>query len=288
MAHENPDFGERSFVTRDGLRLFYRDYAASTPGGVTALCLHGLTRNSKDFEDLAPRLARSRRVLALDVRGRGRSERDPRAARYLPSTYAQDVLELLEAARVERVAVIGTSMGGILALLLATLRPTVIAGVVLNDIGPVVDPAGIARIAGYVGKSADVESWDAAAEAMGALNASFFPEFGRPDWLRFARRTYRQDPDGKLRPDYDPAIAEATRSGGAVPPDLWSLWTGLEAIPTLAIRGALSDILSEDTLAEMARRKPDLDVLRVANRGHAPTLDEPECVAAIERFLSRI
>lgn len=281
-------YAERSFTSRDGLRLYYRDYAGPTRSGVTALCLHGLTRNSRDFEDLAPRLARSRRVLALDVRGRGRSERDSKPERYVPTVYAQDVLELLDASRVERVALIGTSMGGILSLLLAALRPAAIAGVVLNDIGPVVDPAGIARIAGYVGKGGPVSSWDEAAEAVKAINVAAFPGLEHAGWLRFARRTYREGPNGVLLPDYDPAIGEATRSGGAVPADLWALWTGLATIPTLAIRGALSDILSESTLAEMARRKPDLHVLRVADRGHAPTLDEPECVAAIERFLLRI
>jgi pimeloyl-ACP methyl ester carboxylesterase len=288
MAETQRAYTERSFTCRDGLRLCYRDYAGPTPGGVTALCLHGLTRNSRDFEDLAAALSRSRRVLALDVRGRGRSDRDPKPERYVPTTYVQDALELLEAAGVERVAVIGTSMGGLMALLLAALRPASIAGVVLNDIGPVVDPKGIARIAGYVGKSGEVASWDAAAEAVKSINAAAFPDLVHADWLRIARRTYREQANGTLLPDYDPAIGEATRSGGAVPPDLWMLWTGLAAIPTLAIRGVLSDILSEETLVEMARRKPDLDVLRVENRGHAPTLDEPECVAAIERFLSRI
>ena len=288
MAEAQRAYAERSFTCRDGLRLYYRDYAGPADSGVTALCLHGLTRNSRDFEDLAPILSRARRVLALDVRGRGRSARDPKPERYVPIVYAQDVLELLDEARVERVAVIGTSMGGILALLLAALRPEAIAGVVLNDIGPVVDPAGIARIAGYVGKSGEVTSWDAAAEAVKALNSAFFPDLEHADWLRFARRMYREGSDGKLVPDYDPAIGLATRSGGAVPGDLWALWTGLAAIPTLAIRGALSDILSESTLAEMARRKSGLELLRVANRGHAPTLDEPECVAAIEAFLSRI
>ena len=288
MADGDSESGERYFTSRDGLRLFYRDYAGPTPAGVTALCLHGLTRNSRDFEDLAPRLARSRRVLSLDVRGRGRSACDPQASRYVPPTYAQDVLELLDVAGVERVVVIGTSMGGILALLLAALRPAAISGVVLNDVGPVVDPVGLARIAGYVGKSSEVASWEAAARAVQALNTAVFPKFGRADWLRFARRTYREDPDGKLRPEYDPAIAEAARAGGAVPPDLWERFSALAAIPTLAIRGELSDILSEPTLAEMARRKPDLEILRVAQTGHAPTLDEPECVAAIEDFLLRI
>jgi pimeloyl-ACP methyl ester carboxylesterase len=288
MGQPTPAFAERTFTCRDGLRLYYRDYPGPTRSGVTALCLHGLTRNSKDFEELAPRLARTRRVLALDVRGRGRSERDPQAVRYLPPVYAQDAIELLAAAGESRVAVIGTSMGGLLALLLAVARPDAIAGVVLNDIGPVVDPKGIARIAGYVGKGADVRSWEAAADAMKALNAPFFPEFGPADWLRFARRTYREESDGTLRPDYDPAIAEATRTGSAVPADLWGLYAALAKIPTLAIRGELSDILSDETLDEMARRKPDLEVLRVARRGHAPTLDEPECVAAIEKFLLRI
>src|SRR5262245_57711556 len=131
-----PGFRERTYTSRDGLALYYRDYAGPTPGGVAALCLHGLTRNSRDFEELAPRLARSRRVLCADVRGRGRSARDPEPGRYLPATYAADVLELLAHAGEARVAVIGTSMGGILALLLAALRPEAIAAVVLNDVGP--------------------------------------------------------------------------------------------------------------------------------------------------------
>jgi pimeloyl-ACP methyl ester carboxylesterase len=283
-----PAFDERTFTSRDGLALSYRDYAGPTPAGVTALCLHGLTRNSRDFEGLAPRLARARRVLCADVRGRGRSARDPDAARYVPATYAADVLELLAHAGEARVAVVGTSMGGILALLLGTLRPDALAGVVLNDVGPVIDPAGLARIAGYVGRPVEVSSWDAAAEAVRALNAPFFPEYGDADWLRFAERTFRVCDDGKLRPDYDPAIALATSAGGAVPADLWSFFAALSAVPTLAIRGALSDILSEATLAQMCARKPDLQVLRVANRGHAPTLDEPECAAAIESFLARL
>jgi pimeloyl-ACP methyl ester carboxylesterase len=227
-------------------------------------------------------------VLCADVRGRGRSARDPEPTRYVPATYAADVLELLAHAGESRVAIVGTSMGGILALLLAVLRPAKLAGVVLNDVGPVVDLAGIARIQGYVGKASEAPSWDAAAEAVRALNAPFFPEFTHEDWLRFARRTFRACEDGLLRPDYDPAIAAATRSGGAVPADLWSFFAALASIPTLAIRGELSDILSEDTLREMAARKPDLETLRVARRGHAPTLDEPECVSAIERFLKKL
>jgi pimeloyl-ACP methyl ester carboxylesterase len=281
-------FVERSFTSRDGLALYYRDYPGPEHAGVTVLCLHGLTRNSRDFEELAPRLAGARRVLCADVRGRGRSARDPEPTRYVPATYAADVLELLAHAGESRVAIVGTSMGGILALLLAVLRPAKLAGVVLNDVGPVVDPAGIARIQGYVGKASEAPSWDAAAEAVRALNAPFFPEFTHEDWLRFARRTFRACEDGLLRPDYDPAIAAATRSGGAVPADLWSFFAALASIPTLAIRGELSDILSEDTLREMAARKPDLETLRVARRGHAPTLDEPECVSAIERFLKKL
>jgi pimeloyl-ACP methyl ester carboxylesterase len=282
------DFLERGFTSRDGLALYYRDYPGPEHAGVTVLCLHGLTRNSRDFEGLAPQLAGARRVLCADVRGRGRSARDPDPSRYVPATYAADVLELLAHAGESRVALVGTSMGGILALLLAVLRPAKLAGVVLNDVGPVVDPAGIARIQGYVGRASEVTTWDAAAEAVRALNAPFFPEFGHEDWLRFARRTFRVCDDGLLRPDYDPAIAAATRAGDAVPADLWSFFSALAPIPTLAIRGELSDILSHDTLREMTLRKPDLETLLVPRRGHAPTLDEPECVAAIAAFLSRL
>ena len=162
-----------------------------------------------------------------------------------------------------------------------------VAGVVLNDVGPEIDSRGLERIRGNVGKGKAVASWDQAADTVRSLNAELFPGFERSDWLRLARRSYAERDDGLLHPDYDPRIAEQFgQSGGATPAaDMWPLYAALESVPTLSIRGSLSDILSARTLERMAREKPDLVVLNGANRGHAPLLDEPECIEAIDRFV---
>jgi pimeloyl-ACP methyl ester carboxylesterase len=278
----------RSFVSSDGLTLSYRDYPGPPGAGhVPALCLPGLTRNARDFEALALELARSRRVLSPDLRGRGRSDYDPVAANYHPGTYLRDVQELLAVASAPRVLAIGTSLGGLLTLLLAAAKPGALAGAVLNDIGPVVDEAGLARIRGYVGKSGVLRTWEEAADACRASNGAAFPGFTDGDWLAFARRTCVATPGG-VRFDYDPRIAEPFGAGAApAAADPWTLWAPLARVPTLVIRGAHSDILSAATLAEMQRRKPDTQTLTVANRGHAPLLDEPEALAAIRAFAAQ-
>ncbi|MFQ5697114.1 MAG: alpha/beta fold hydrolase [Myxococcota bacterium] len=278
---------DRTFRSRDGLRLYYRDYPG--PGDrVPVLCLHGLTRSSRDFADLAPHLAATRRVLCGDVRGRGRSEWDPKPERYAPATYVEDVAELLRDAEVPQVVVIGTSMGGILAMGLAASHPGALVGVVLNDIGPVVDPRGLERIAGYVGKSEPVSSWAEATRAAQTVHGHAFPDYGPADWERFARRTLREAPDGRLVADYDPAIAQGLARGTAAPADLWPLFEPLARVPVLVLRGALSDILSSATLAQMAERHPTLTSVEVPDRGHAPALDEPECLRAIDAFLGSL
>lgn len=280
----------RSFSSSDGLTLSYRDYAA--PAGASALpvlCLPGLTRNARDFEALALELARTRRVLSPDLRGRGASAHDPNPANYHPGIYVRDVLALLAAASTPRVLAIGTSLGGLLTMLLAAAQPSALAGAVLNDIGPVVDAAGLARIRGYVGKSAPLRNWREAADACRASNGAAFPGFSDADWLAFAQRTCVATPDGGVRFDYDPRIAEPFAGSAATPAaaDPWLLWEPLARIPTLAIRGAHSDILSARALAEMQRRKPDLEAVTVPNRGHAPLLDEPEALAALRDFVAK-
>jgi pimeloyl-ACP methyl ester carboxylesterase len=279
-----------SFRSSDGLALSYRDYPG--PPGATlppVLCLPGLTRNARDFEALASELARSRRVLSPDLRGRGQSAYDPNAANYHPGTYLRDVLELLGHAGVARVLAIGTSLGGLLTMLLAGAKPGLLCGAVLNDIGPVIDEAGLARIRGYVGKSGAFASWREAAEACRTANGAAFPDYGDSEWLAFARRACALDAGGGVRFDYDPRIAEPFAGSGAAPAaaDPWLLWAPLAPVPTLVIRGATSDILSEATLAEMRRRKPDTRAVTVPNRGHAPALDEPEALAAIREFAAR-
>jgi len=280
----------RSFRSSDGLTLSYRDYAGPPGAGAAPLlCLPGLTRNARDFESLALELARARRVLSPDLRGRGRSAHDSNAANYQPATYLRDVLELLSAAAAPRVLAIGTSLGGLLTLLLAGARPAVLTGAVLNDIGPVLEEAGLARIRGYVGKAGAMRSWQEAAAACREANGAAFPELGDADWLAFAQRTCVATPDGGVRFDYDPQIAVPLAGTAAAPAagDPWSLWAPLANVPTLVIRGAHSDILSAATLAKMQRRKPDLLAVSVPNRGHAPLLDEPVALAAIREFVAK-
>lgn len=284
-------FEERRFTTTDGLGIYARDYAPVGPEqGPHVLCMHGLTRNSKDFEDVAPWLAGlGRRVIAIDVRGRGQSDWDPEPARYQPATYAMDTLGLLDSLGVERCVAIGTSMGGLMAVLMNLMRPGVFAGVVLNDIGPELDPAGLARIRGYVGKSGPIADWADAAARLKAVNGVAFPDADDAFWNDFARKTAREMPDGTIRLDYDPAIAVPVQSdAGAAPPDLWGLFDALASVPVLVLRGALSDLLAPATVAAMAARHPDLTAVEVPRVGHAPTLSEPAASAAIRDLLSRI
>lgn len=277
-----------SWRSADGLELCYRDYPAREPGGLAVLCLHGLTRNSRDFEWLATRLAARHRVLTPDFRGRGRSQRDPQWQNYQPATYIGDVLALLDAAGVHRVAVIGTSLGGIVAMGLAKRAPERLAGVVLNDIGPEVDPRGIERIRGYTGRLPPVRSWaDAAAQAR-TIYAVALPGLTDEQWLAYCRQSYREGADGVPVLDMDPRIGDAIREGPAVPPALWHAFEALRPIPTLAIRGATSDLLSPEIFARMKAAKPDLVQVEVPNRGHAPLLDEPAAVEAIEAFLASL
>lgn len=275
---------DRYFQSADGLRLHYRDYPAAA-GRVPVLCLPGLTRNCRDFETIAPHIQRARRVLCIDLRGRGLSQHDPNWRNYHPGTYVADVAGLLADAGVERVIVLGTSLGGIIAMIMAATTPNAMAGAILNDIGPEVAPEGQKRISSYVGKSAPVRNWAEAAAQSRATNGLAWPDATDEDWLRIARRVYREV-DGVPRLDMDPMIGEAVRaapSGAA--PDLWPVFAALQPMPVLALRGATSDVLSQATFDRMAREKPDLERVTVAGRGHAPTLDEPECVGAIDAFL---
>jgi len=227
------------------------------------------------------------------VRGRGQSAWDPQPMRYVPATYAGDLLALLDGLGIARAVFIGTSMGGFITMTVAAFRPQAVAAAVLNDIGPEVDPAGIKRIAGYTGVSADVANWAEAASYARELNEIAFPHYTAERWAPFARRLFTEK-DGRPVLDYDPEIA---RAFGAPPPppegqpppppvDLWPLFKGLAAgRPLLTVRGALSDILSADIAARMREAAPDMRYAEVPGVGHAPMLDEPEALAAIDALL---
>ncbi len=281
-------FRERRWIAPDGLQLYTRVYDAALADAPTVLCLPGLTRNSRDFEALAEHLTTGYRVVCPDLRGRGRSARDPQWRNYHPGTYLEDIQALMGVLRLDRVAVIGTSLGGLLAMLLAANLPQRICGIVVNDIGPEADPRGIERIRGYAGALPPVQTWDEAIAQYRQVNGEAWPGLTDKQWDIVTRRSYREDSSRVPVLDSDPMIGEAIRTAPAVPPDLWPVFAQLGAMPTLVIRGELSDILSPEILERMRRVKPDLESLIVPGRGHAPLLDEPEALGAIDRFLARL
>lgn len=286
MDHRTPQFRAHGFTSHCGrLRLFARDYGGDGP---PLLLMHGLTRNSADFEPLVPHLAGDYRLIVPDQRGRGLSDADPDPANYRPDIYAQDMFALLDSLGIDRVSLIGTSMGGLMAMVMAALQPDRIGTVVLNDVGPVLDPAGLARIGSYVGAAGPFADWQEAAAQTAAINGSAFPGFTEGDWLAFARRTCRETADGRVAFAYDPAIAAGFADAPAEQPDLWPLWAALSDKPVLVIRGALSDLLAPETVTRMAQdHAGPFATCEVPDRGHAPLLDEPDAVTAILSFLKR-
>ncbi len=283
------DFAERRWTSRDGLSLYARDYAgAEGAARLPVICLHGLTRNSKDFEELSPLIAGTgRRVLVPDVRGRGRSDRDPNSANYVPNTYARDILLMLDKLGIGRAIFVGTSMGGIITLGMSARRRSAIAGVIFNDVGPEIAAEGIERIKGYVGKQVEIGSWADAADYIRGINSVAFPDFIDEDWQKFARRTFT-DASGAPVLDYDPAIMKplAENRYKAATFIAWHLFRRLaRSRPLLLVRGALSDLVSADIADKMQRRAPNMQRVDVPRVGHAPTLSEPVAVDAILRFL---
>ncbi len=276
----------------DGLSLHARDYAPRNGmGNLPVVCLHGLTRNSKDFDALARRLAkRGHRVVVPDIRGRGRSQYDPDPMRYVPPTYVGDIAALLDGLGIDRAIFIGTSMGGIITMGLAALRPALVTAAVLNDVGPEVAPEGLARIASYAGKPVTIDSWDDARAYLRRFNHAVFPSFGDDEWMAYARQTFRDDVDGKPRLDYDPAIAEPIKAGRLKvdPAVAWPLFDELcRERPVMLLRGMLSDIVSNDIATRMQARASSLAVAQIPAVGHAPLLNEPESLAALDHFLQR-
>ena len=280
---------DRHWTSSDGLKLYYREYAGPSDRP-PIVCLPGLTRNSRDFAEFAARYAGRFRVIAPDFRGRGMSERDPQPARYLPPTYAADILQLLDELEIERAVFVGTSLGGLVTMLIATMQPQRIAATILNDVGPEIDQSGIDRIRSYVGRAVRFRDWDEAADSIAKINRDLPASNGHGDWLRMARRLCKEDGDGIIF-DYDMAIAEAfnQRDDGAAPAfDLWPLFKKLDGAPLLLIRGELSDLLTDATAHAMVEALADAELVTVPGVGHAPELNEPEVVAAIDRLLERV
>jgi pimeloyl-ACP methyl ester carboxylesterase len=279
-------FEDRYFTVSDGLRLHYREYEGDA-GKPPLLCLPGLTRNVRDFAELAERYSPRFRVLALDFRGRAESGYDPQPARYNPLTYAGDVIQLLDQIGVPQAIFVGTSLGGLVTMTMAATAPLRIAGSIINDVGPDIDPGGVERILTYVGKDPRYRSWDEAAAAIASNYGSAFDRYGHDDWVKMAKRNCREE-DGEIRFDYDMAIAEPFKTTGPTPHvDLWPIFATLARMPLLVVRGEKSDLLTAATTARMQQVAPHMKLAVVPGVGHAPELNEPEAVAAIDDFLTQ-
>ena len=271
------------FTTSDGLSLAYTDTGAGRP----LLCLPGLTRDAADFEDLAAALGGRHRLIALTARGRRGSDFDPEWRNYNVSIEGRDAVELLDHLGLDKVTIVGTSRGGLIAMLLAVFAKPRVAAVLLNDIGPEIAPGGLVRIKGYVGIPPKGRSYAEVAAALQATGGAEFPDVSPARWETCARRWFAETPEG-MALTYDPKLRDAVLEGAVEPaPDMWPLFEAFAGLPLAVLRGANSDLLSRGTVARMMELRPDLIAAEVPNRGHVPFLDEPESLGALDALLAR-
>jgi pimeloyl-ACP methyl ester carboxylesterase len=282
------DWSDGWWTTSDGLRLHYRDYAGGS-GRPPILCLPGLTRNARDFEGVADRLQGEWRLICVELRGRGQSDhaRDPMS--YVPPVYWQDTEALISALALERFILFGTSLGGLISMLIAMADNKRIAAALLNDIGPVLETRGLDHIRSYVGRSQSWPTWLHAARALCEMQRDRYPDWDTDQWLVYAKRLCKLNAGGRVVFDYDLRIAEPFKAPqGDSGFDLWTAFAALNGVPSLVVRGELSDLLSEATVERMLAESPGLEAVTVPRVGHAPTLDEPEAALAIDRLLARV
>lgn len=274
----------------DGLRLHYRDYAGGDDGRPPLLCLPGLTRNARDFEPLAEHLAGEWRLICPDMRGRAESAQAKDPMTYVPLTYLQDISRLIADLAITRFVAVGTSLGGLITMLIAATHREWLAGALLNDVGPKLEADGLDRIRAYVGVGQSHHSWVHAARALEEANCDIYPRYGLEQWLAMAKRLYRLNSGGRVVLDYDMRVAEPLRvTGGEAGVDMWPVMAAFRDIPTLILRGERSDLLSAATAERMAVEiGSGAELVTVPDVGHAPVLDEPEALAAVYRLLSRV
>lgn len=282
------DWSDGWWTTGDGLKLHYRDYSGGE-GRPPIICIPGLTRNARDFEGVAERLRGDWRLICVELRGRGQSDYAKDAMSYVPPVYWQDVEALIAELGLERFVLFGTSLGGLITMLLAMADNKRIAGALLNDIGPVLETKGLEHIRSYVGRSHSWPTWLHAARFLREAQGDRYPDWEIGQWLVYAKRLCKLTPGGRVAFDYDMRIAEPFRApGGDTGFDLWTAFAGLKGVKSLVVRGELSDLLSGETVERMLAENPAMESASVPRVGHAPTLDEPEAAAAIDRLLARI
>jgi len=279
-------FTEHYYLTDDGLLLYYRSYGS---GKDVVVCLPGLTRNSKDFHEIATHLSTRYRVLSLDLRGRGLSEWDADWRNYHPATYISDTWRLLDQLEISNFIMIGTSLGGLLAMIMTSQQPERVRAVILNDAGPEADPTGYKRILASFEQPVEVKDWEEAVRQCKQTYEAALPDMPAEFWSEYVRNNHREGAGGQPELDIDPKIGEAIRKGdlsriAGIQVDPWAAFRAI-TMPCLVLRGELSDILSAEIVERMAVVKPDLKMAVIPNRGHAPLLYEHESLAAIDTFL---
>lgn len=280
-------FEDYFYQVKDGLTLYARDYRGPSANAPVVLCMHGLSRNSRDFSRIAPTLAKTHRVIVVEQRGRGRSDYDPQSDRYTPETYIGDMFELLAKLGIQSCATIGTSMGGLMAMGMNAIAPTLFTHVVINDIGPELATEGLDRIKKYVGTASEFPDWQSAVAHTKTVNGVAFPDYSDDEWRQFAEQICTEK-GGRVMLDYDMHISDPMKNSddATAPAVLWSLFDHLESKPLLLVRGELSDLLDMDCVEQMQRRHPRMQRLSVPRVGHAPMLDEPGVLDAIVAFIN--
>jgi pimeloyl-ACP methyl ester carboxylesterase len=280
------NYSDYWYTSSDGLGLYARQYGPDDAER-TIICIPGLTRNSADFAPVCEHLAKQFRVFAVDLRGRGNSDYDSKPENYHPGTYAIDIITLLDQLSLDSAILIGTSLGGLVSIVLAATAADRVTAAVINDIGPEADEAGLARIKAYVNNAKPVSDWPEAVAKTKASLGREYPEFSDHDWQQFSENLYRENAKGVPALAYDPQIAVLLQSPGTPEAtDLWPLFQLIQDLPLLLVRGELSDILSRECVAKMQQQLPDMEFLEIPNCGHAPLLSEPSALAAIDHFLS--
>lgn len=278
-------FRERTYTAQDGLQLYFRDYGDPSSTKTPVLCLPGVTRNSKDFAFLAGHLAPTRRIICPDYRGRGRSDYDENWQNYIPQTYIDDIRHLLIVCGIHKVYVVGTSLGGILGLVMAVAMPGMIAGIVLNDIGPEVEMKGLDSIVDYMKNDTSFDEWEDVADYLRKVFPDL-PARSAGDWLEIAHNTYRETGTGKIVRDWDHDIVKPFEKSLTGKVSLWPYFKALNRVPVLTVRGAKSGVLSEKTLSKMSEVMPGMSHVTVDDCGHPPGLCEPNVLEAIDGQLA--
>jgi len=284
---DQKNYEDRYWESDDGLKLHYRDYpgdAAKTP----IICVPGLTRNVRDFAHLGHWLNGKRRIVMVNLRGRGDSEYAKDSASYNPKTYIADIIRLMDEIELPKAVFFGTSLGGIVTMVMASQHPERVAGALLNDIGPEIDQRGLNRIAEYVGQGRSFETWAHTARDIAEESADIFPDYSLKEWIAFAKKLYRMNSSGRIKLDYDMKISEPFESKGGGEEALWRALESLQDVPTLILRGALSDLFSAATAQKMASKLKEGELVTIPRVGHAPTLEEPASLDAIAALLQRI